>query len=119
VADLVGHSLPYEAFQRNRLDVFDHAGDNIAFAAYGSDDNGFARSACSTFAAATLVFVPILGETADESFINLDDPHELLEFLINQRSSDAVAHVPSRPVRTEAHVAFDMSQSPKVPALPD
>ena len=50
----------------------------------------------------------VAGFAADVGFINLDDAHKLFEFVVLQRRADAVAHVPSRLVATEAHVAVDL-----------
>src|SRR6266446_459505 len=50
----------------------------------------------------------ILRLAADERFVNLDNPHELAEILVLQASADAMAHVPSRPIRAGADHAMNL-----------
>ena len=50
---------------------------------------------------AALVLVPVLSLAADERLVNLDDPHQLVEIFVRKSRADAVAHIPSRLVRTD------------------
>src|SRR5262249_5521084 len=52
--------------------------------------------------------MPVLSLPADESFVHLNDTHELAEVLIRQPSADTVAHVPSGAIGTEAHETVDL-----------
>src|SRR5258708_17858367 len=52
--------------------------------------------------------ISILRLAADERFVNLDNPHELAEILVLQASADAMAHVPSRPIRAGADHAMNL-----------
>ena len=76
-ADLVRDCLSNKAFQGCGLDVLNDAGDNVASALGGTDHNSFAAAASSATAVTALVLVPIFGEAADESFVNLNDADEL------------------------------------------
>lgn len=108
-ADLIGNGLTDEAFQSRGLNILDDAGDNVAFAADRTSNDSLASAAGSAATISALALVPVLGEAADESFINLDDTNELFELLVLQCRANAVAHVPSGFVGTEAHVAMDLS----------
>jgi len=48
--------------------------------------------------------------------IDLDDAYEFLKFAILQRRTDAMAHVPSRFVRSKAHIAVNLSGADTLPA---
>ena len=80
-ADLVGDGFPNEGFQRGRMDVRNHAGDHIALAAYGADDWSFTGADAARSATATLIPMPVLGQAADESFVNFDDAAKLIDIL--------------------------------------
>jgi hypothetical protein len=54
--------------------------------------------------------VAVPGFAADESFIDLDNAAQLFG-MFDQRNADAVAHVPGRFVRAEAHVAHDLQRA--------
>lgn len=94
-----------EAGESKGPNVLDDAADGIALTADSADDGDFARAntACSA-ASAALIPMPVLGEPADESFINFDNPTELLDGLISKCGSDPMGHVPSSFEGTEAHV---------------
>lgn len=107
-ANLVGNSFIHEAFQGCGLDIRNDAGNHVSFAADCSDDWGFARTAAArAVPAAALVFVLVLGEAADEGFVNLNDAAKLVRVL-NQRRTDAMAHIPSGFVGAEAHLSHDL-----------
>ena len=78
-ADFIRYRLADEFGQRLAFQVANDAGDYVAFALHGPDYNGFARASRSSAPIATLVFVPVLGEPADESFVNFDNPAELID----------------------------------------
>ena len=67
-------------------------------------------AARSSAPVAALVFVPVLGEAADESFVNLNDPAELLDIL-SQGDADLVAHEPCRLIGAEAHIPLDLQSA--------
>jgi hypothetical protein len=107
-ANLVGNGFTDEALQGRGLNVFNDPGDNIALATDCTSNDGLATAASSATTITAFVFVPVLGEAANESFVNLDNANEFFEFLVRQCCANAMAHVPSRFVGTEAHVAMDL-----------
>jgi len=108
-ANFFGNGAAHESGKRLTVNAVDNPRHYIALAADRTRDNRFAGTNATSAATLTaLVLVPILGETADEGFVNLNDPHELIEILIGQRRADAVAHIPSRAVRAEAHDALHL-----------
>ena len=73
-ADLVRDGFAHECGERIGADVLNDASHDIALAADSADDWRFAgANAAGPAAAAALVPMPVLGEAADESFINLDN----------------------------------------------
>src|SRR5665811_2263910 len=66
--------------------------------------------ATSSSTATTLVPMTILGFSADESLINLDDATKFSNVL-HKSGSDLVAHEPCGFIRTEAHVAADLQSA--------
>lgn len=110
-AHLVGHGVHNEARQHFGANGVDHTRNNVALARDGTHDRRLARAEPTTAGAAALVLVPILGFAADERLVDLDNPAELVEILFDERSADAMAHIPSRFVRAEAHVAMDLASA--------
>jgi hypothetical protein len=89
----------------------DHARNHIALAADRADDWGFAGTdATSSAALAALIPVPVLGQAADERFIDFDDTAELINVL-HEGGSDLVAHEPSGFIGTEPHVAIKLQSA--------
>jgi hypothetical protein len=107
-ADLVRDGFAHERFERASAYVLDDAGNDIALATDCTDDRRFpGADSAGSFAAAALVFVPVLREATDERFINLDNATQLTDVL-HQGGSDFVAHFPSGFVGTESQVAHDL-----------
>lgn len=102
-ADFVRDGFIDERGQYRAAYVLNDAGDDVAFAADHTDNDGLALSVAFP---AALVPMPVATVTADSGFIDLDDSAKLFHVL-DQGGSDLVAHQPSRLVRTEAHVAVD------------
>jgi hypothetical protein len=89
-------------------DIRDHAGNNIALAANGADDRSLARAdAARSAAAPAFIPMPVFGQAANESFIDFDNAAELFDVL-HESGSNLMAHEPSGPVRSEAHIAIDL-----------
>lgn len=110
-AHLVRYRFVHEFDQGFAPHVGDNAGDDITLAAHGADHDLLARTgtaSSATIARAALVFVAVAREAADESLINLDNAHQLVKFLIDQTSADAMAHMPSGAVRAETHHPVDL-----------
>ena len=86
----------------------DHAGHDVPFAAHGTDNW---RLAGTRSAALTVALVPmlVLRLAANVGLVNLDHAHELLKFLVLKRGADAMAHIPSRLVASEAHDAVNLA----------
>jgi hypothetical protein len=68
----LGYSLAHKTLQRRPIDAFDDAGRNFAFAADRADDWRLAGpDTASSAALEPLAFVAVLGEAANEGFVNL------------------------------------------------
>jgi hypothetical protein len=107
--DFGGDSFVNEAGQSGTTHVLKDAGHDVALAADCTHDGCFAGTdAACTAALATLIFVPVLGEAANEGFIDLDNSGELFKILIGERRANAMAHVPSRFIAPKAHVAVNL-----------
>ncbi len=106
-ADFVRYGFANELGQRLAFQIVDDAGDHVSLALHRSDHDRFARAARSAAAIAALVLMPVLGEAADESFINLDNAGKLLNIL-RKSDADFVAHKPSSLIGAEAHVSLDL-----------
>src|SRR6266508_2952896 len=102
--DLFGYGLANKPIKRIRISVVNHAGNDVAFASDRADDDAFVAKRTG------LLFVPmaIFVLSADVSFVNLDNTHELAEIRVGEASADTMAHIPSRPIRTETHHAMDL-----------
>ena len=107
-ANLGRNAFMNEPFKGSGADVLDHAGDDFALAANSASDDGFTSATSPAAAVPALVFMPVLGFATDESLVSLDNADKLLEIFLGQSGPDAVAHMPSRPVRAEAHHAMDL-----------
>jgi hypothetical protein len=109
--DFVGDGFANEGGESGGLDVRDDARNHIPLAADSADDRRFAGTdaACST-APAALIPMPIFGQAADESFINLDDTAELIN-VFHQRDADAMAHIPSSFKRSETHITPNLAST--------
>jgi hypothetical protein len=100
-ADLIRDDLADEALSGFLCDVSKYAGNNVALTLHRADDRGFCgRRVLAALPALPSVLVLIL--SADERFINLDNPAKP-GFRLNQGRADFVAHAPSGFVRAEAH----------------
>jgi hypothetical protein len=104
-ADLGRNRFAHEFLQIDRRQSAEHAGNDAALALDRADDGGL--KVLPMFAAGALLG-PVLIDAfaADESFVHLDDAHQLAKFLVLQRRTDAVADIPSRLVGAEPHVAL-------------
>jgi hypothetical protein len=110
-ADPVRHRFADERGKSGGIHVRDHARNNISLAAYGADDWRFAGTdAAGSAATAALIPMPIFGQAADESFIDLDNAAELINVL-HQGDADLVTHGPRRSIRAEAHIALDLQRA--------
>jgi len=107
-ANFVGNGLAHEAGQRVTIKAINDPRHHVA-APLDRADHGSLTGAGAASAAITLVPMLVAGLSADIRFVHLDDAHQLLKFLVLERGPDAVAHVPSRLVAAEAHVAVDLS----------
>lgn len=99
--DFRGDAFADEGFEGCRANIRDHASDYVSFALNRARDDGFTHSARPAVTATALVFVPVFGFAAHESFVNLNHTHELAEIFVREARTDAHAHGPSRAVRAE------------------
>jgi hypothetical protein len=107
-ADLVRDGFADKFAERVGLNVLDHAGDHIALSFDRADDRRLARTdAASAAAFAPLVFVFVLRQATDESFVNLDNAAKLVDVL-HEGNANLVAHAPRSFVGTEAHEAENL-----------
>jgi hypothetical protein len=91
--------------------IRDHASHDIALAANGANDWCFAgTNAAGAAAFAAFIPMPIFGQAADESFIDLDDTAEFSNVL-DERNADLVAHFPCGFIGTEAHISIDLQRA--------
>src|SRR5208282_994647 len=101
------NGLADKPIESGAFNVLNHARDDVALAGHSASDWSLARVAEPTFAA-SLIRMTITVLPADPSFVDLDNPHELTKFGVNQGATNAMAHIPSGAVRTEAHVAMNL-----------
>lgn len=106
-ADLFGHRFPNEAFHCLAIECLNHAGDNFALATDRTNDTRF-TGASSARAATPLIPVFVAVLAADIGFIDFNDAAELVGLLLQQSSTNAIAHVERGLVGAEAHVAHDL-----------
>lgn len=106
-ADFFGNRIRHEFGEHIGANGINHPRHDIAATADRADNRRLAgtKAATSAPAAATVL---VVGFAADESFVHFNDAAELVEILIDQRSANPVAHIPSRLIRTESHVAMDL-----------
>jgi hypothetical protein len=101
----------HERFEKVAADRIDDAGDDLPLALDRADDGRLARSHAAATGAAALVPMPVLRLAADEGLIDFHDTHELAEIFVGEASADAMAHVPSRFVRTETHETLHLKRA--------
>jgi hypothetical protein len=106
----VGNRLADETFKRDGLDISDDAGNDVALAPNCASDDCLPRTACSAASVTALVFMPVLGEAADESLVNLDNTAEFLR-VFDQSGPDLVAHFPSGLVGAEPHIPLNLERA--------
>ncbi len=110
-AHLVRYRFPHEGLKRVGFEVFDNAGDDVALATDSANDGCLAgTNATSPATLSTPVPMLVLGEAADEGFIDLDNAAKFANIRDHGRS-DFVAHVPSRAIRAKAHVAVNLMRA--------
>jgi hypothetical protein len=110
-ADFVRDGFSHKGVKSGRLDVCNHARNHIALACDSTDNWSFTGADTPGSAAApAFIPMPVLGQAANESFIDFDNAAKLPN-VFHESSSDLVAHEPSGPVRSEAHVAIDLQST--------
>ena len=104
---VIRHGFTHEAGQSLSLHVRNDASYHVALALNRSDHNRLPRSR-SARAAVSVAVVPVLGLASNECFIHLNNTAQLGRVSCGQRYADAMAHIPGRLVRTEAHETEDL-----------
>jgi hypothetical protein len=108
-ANFLGNRAAHESGKGTGIDAIDNSRHDPALALDRADYWGFPRTdAPSSTTTATLPDMPVPRFAADESFIDFYDPHELAEIFFSEASANAMAHIPSRPIGTEAHHAMNL-----------
>ena len=108
-ANLVRNCFVHESGEGRGADVLNHAGDDISLSPDCASNNGLARTDTARAAAASApVLVAALSLAADECFVNLDNARQFFKVAVSERRTNAVAHIPSGLVRTEAHKPIDL-----------
>src|SRR5713101_4068631 len=78
----VRYGFAYEALKCASLEIANDAGDDITFAADSADNGSLPRTDTAGSApASSLVLVLILGKSANEGFVHLDNPTKLFDIL--------------------------------------
>jgi hypothetical protein len=93
----VADNLPHESGQRLSIGMFDHLADHVALSADCADHW---RLASGSALIKPLVGVLVLFLAADIRLVNFHDSHQLPELRIAHPGAQAMAHIPSRPIRT-------------------
>jgi hypothetical protein len=107
-ADFMRHRFADEGGESGGIHVRDHARNDVALAADRADDWSFTGAdAAGATASAAFIPMPVLGQPADESFIDFDNSAELINVL-HESGSDLMAHEPRGPIRAKAHVTIDL-----------
>lgn len=100
--------LANEALQIDSGEAGENASDYTTLALYGTDNDGLKMRADLLVIMTAFGLVFVAAFSADERFVYLNNAHQLAELFILQGRADAMADVPSRLVRAEAHVALDL-----------
>src|SRR5581483_2555280 len=109
-ADLAVYCVHDELGKQFAAHRINDARYDVPFAAH-SADNGRLAGANTATAGTTPSIAPmlVLGFAADEGFVHLNDPAQLVEVLFDERGADAMAHIPSRLIGAETEVAMDLA----------
>ena len=110
-ADFMRDGFANESVKRCGLDVRDHAGHDVSFAANRTNDWCFAGTDTAR-AASAAAFIPmsIFGQATNESFIDFDDTPEFLDVL-HKGNADFVTHFPCSFVRAKPHVPHNLKRA--------
>jgi hypothetical protein len=104
-ADLGRDSFIHKIDKGRSADVLDYTTDSISLPTDSANNRGLTGTyAASSMAPASLVPMPVLGKTADESLIHLDNAAKFFGSF-DKGSPDPVCHVPGSFEGAEAHVA--------------
>jgi hypothetical protein len=103
-ANFSRNGFAHETLHIDRRQRAKDASNDIAVTLDGADDGALE----SGLALAALALVHVFLFATNESFVHLDNSHQLAKFLVLQSSADAVADVPSRLVASETHMALHL-----------
>jgi hypothetical protein len=107
-ADFMRDSFADERSKSVRSDIRDDARNNVAFAADSADDWRFAGTdPAGPASTAAFIPMPVFGQAADESFIDLDNAAELID-VFHKGDADLMAHGPSCLIRAKPHDALHL-----------
>ncbi len=105
--DLVGYGLSHKFGYVLCGHSFQNARNNIALAAYGTDDWRLASASTAAHAVMALIPMAVVVLAANPRFVNLDDTAKLF-LRLQHRGADFVAHRVRRFVRAEAHLPLHL-----------
>jgi hypothetical protein len=103
-ADFGGNRLADKFLQIDSGEAFQNAGDNVAAALHGADNNSLRRIGS---ALAALAFMPVALFSADKRLVHFHDSAKL-HFRRDQGRADFVAHQMGSVVAAEAHEALNL-----------
>lgn len=107
-AHLVADHLPNELLCALLAGATKDASNDVALAFNRADNDRLTRAA-TTVLLVVRVSVPVLA--ADIGLINLNDAHKLAEAVVLQCRANAMTHVPSGFIRSEAHEAVNLPRA--------
>jgi hypothetical protein len=107
--DLIADDLTHEAIKCSRIGMFDHLANHIAFTANSSNNRSLI--ATESALAAFLIPVLVLVLSTEITFVNFNNPHELLKIRVEHAGAQPMAHIPSGAVSTTADLPLNLKRA--------
>lgn len=104
----VADNFADESSQCFGICAFDHLADHVSLASYCADYWCLTSGSTSGL---LLIPMAIAVLSADVGFVHFYDPHQLTELWIAQTGAQAMAHIPSRAVRTGTDHPMDLKRT--------
>jgi hypothetical protein len=109
-ANSVRNGLADKGFECETARIVDNPSDDVAFTTHRADDWGLA-SVTASARSALFVPMPVLVASADVSFVNLNNSHQLAELWVLETGADAVRHVERGAIGANAHDTLDLQRT--------